>query len=94
MLRFPLKVRRHQRVVGEPCSFSILDAGGRAIRLYCDIDQLRRDVAHLWTPEEAEALAKTIARLLTQAAEQGDSGGGGAEMTKSPTRPDGQGGAG
>lgn len=69
MIRFPLRVRRHQSDAGEPSSFSITDAGGRSIRLYCDIDQLRRDVAHLWTPEDAEALAKKIARMLTDEAE-------------------------
>lgn len=43
----------------------IRDAEGRGISVHCESDPLRRDVAKLWTPEEAEALAKKIARFLT-----------------------------
>lgn len=69
MIRYPLKIRRVSSNSGEPRSFSITDAVGRSIYLYCDVDQLRRQVAHLWTPAEAERLAKTIARMLTDEAE-------------------------
>ncbi|PZU95020.1 MAG: hypothetical protein DI527_02010 [Chelatococcus sp.] len=69
MLRFPLKVRRFSGIGDEPSAFIVSDAGGRSIILHCEAQSLRREVAKLWTPEEAEALAKRIARMLTNEAE-------------------------
>lgn len=64
-LRFPLRIRRFRGVHGEVAAIIISDASGQSINLCCDPNQLRRDAAHLWPPEEAEALAKWIARAMT-----------------------------
>lgn len=69
MIKYPLSVRRFIGVTGNPAAYIISDARGRSINICCDIDQLRREVAHLWSIEEAEALAKKIARMLTDEAE-------------------------
>ncbi len=66
MLVLPLRIRRL------PSSVIITDARGRAICIYCEEAPLRRDVACLWSPSEAEALARWIARRLT---DQWDGGG-------------------
>jgi hypothetical protein len=58
-LRFPLRVKR----VGE--SFQIIDAAGRSILMYFEDDETRRSIMNRWTSAEAEALAKQIARALT-----------------------------
>jgi hypothetical protein len=64
-LALPLTIRPYRGVRGEITAYIIRDRQGRAIQIHCDEDQLRRGVAKLWSPEEAEALAKRIARLLT-----------------------------
>lgn len=59
-MKLPLKVKRS----GE--SYRIEDATGRAIYLYVEDDEFRRSAARTrWTSKEAEALAKRIARMLT-----------------------------
>lgn len=45
---------------------AIVDALERRICIYCERKELRREVAKLWSPEEAEAIAKWIARKLTE----------------------------
>lgn len=51
-------------------AYVIKDAEGRSININCEADPIRRDVAKLWSPEEAQALAKQIARLLTDSETQ------------------------
>ncbi|MCV9940890.1 hypothetical protein OIU35_31455 [Boseaceae bacterium BT-24-1] len=59
-MKLPLKVRRVHE------SYQITDAVGRGIFLYFEDDPFIRSAAkERWSPEEAEALAKRIARLLT-----------------------------
>lgn len=58
-MKLPLRITRS----GE--SVRIEDAGGRAIYLYFEDEATRRGVMKRWTSDEAEALAKRIARLLT-----------------------------
>lgn len=70
-LALPLTIKAFRGVQGEISAYIIRDRLGRSINLPCDIDQLRRDVAKLWSPEEAEALAKRIARMLTDEEEKG-----------------------
>lgn len=62
---FPLKVRRFQGIAGKTSAYLITDAKGRSINVCCEETELRREVAKLWSPEEAEAIAKWIARRLT-----------------------------
>lgn len=62
---FPLKVRRFQGVLGTTSAYMVTDAKGRSINVCCEEAELRREVAKLWSPEEAEAIAKWIARKLT-----------------------------
>lgn len=62
---FPLRVRRVTGIDGLTASVVITDARGRSIHIYCEEEPLRREVARIWTPAEATALAQRIARLLT-----------------------------
>jgi transposase len=55
----PLKIRKHAE------SVAITDALGRPIFLYFENDQTRRSAMHRYTEEEAIALARRVARLLT-----------------------------
>lgn len=64
-MRFPLRVRCFIGISGEPSAYIISDDAGRSINICCEVQPVRREVAKLWTPEEAEALAKKIARFLT-----------------------------
>lgn len=64
-LRFPIKVRRYGGILGETSAYFITDATGRSINISCDPNPLRREVAKVWSPEEAEVLAKHIARTLS-----------------------------
>lgn len=63
-LKFPLRVRRYGGD-GKVSAFLITDAAGRSINLCCEETELRREVAKLFSPEEAEELAVRIARWLT-----------------------------
>lgn len=69
-LRFPLRVYRFRGVMGHVSAIIIRDAAGRSLQIPCDPNPLRRDVARLWSPEEAEELAKAIARSLTDESER------------------------
>lgn len=62
---FPLKVRRYGGIDNKTSAFMITDARGRSINIPCEEAELRREVAKLWSPEEAEAIAVWIARKLT-----------------------------
>lgn len=64
-MELPLTIKPYRGVLGEITAYIIRDRQGRSIQIHCDEDQLRRGVAKLWSPEEAEAIAKRIARLLT-----------------------------
>lgn len=64
-MKLPLKIQAFRGVHDEIAAYIIRDALGRPISLPCDPNELRRNVAKLWSPEEAEALVKRIARMLT-----------------------------
>lgn len=64
-MHLPLKITKHIGARGQIGGYIITDALGRSIPLMCDEDAARRNAACLWSPEEAEALAKQIARALT-----------------------------
>lgn len=66
MVSLPIKIKRHVGTRGQTGGYIVTDARGRTITLMCEKDNARRDAAKLWRPEEAEALAKKIARLLTE----------------------------
>ncbi|MDO9364657.1 MAG: hypothetical protein Q7T60_17145 [Sphingopyxis sp.] len=70
-MKLPLSIKAFRGHDGQIAAYIIRDAEGRSINLPCDINQLRRDVARLWSVEEAEALAKRIARMLTDEEEKG-----------------------
>lgn len=63
-MELPLSVKRR----GE--SYQVVDAAGRVIYLYFEDMPLRRTEMKRWTSAEAEALAKKIARFLTDDAER------------------------
>ncbi|MNY76440.1 hypothetical protein D3C86_2160190 [compost metagenome] len=56
-LKFPLTVKRFRGVRGTIDACIIRDAAGRGINLPCDETEFRREVAKLFSPEEAEELA-------------------------------------
>ena len=60
-LVFPIRVRRLRDHRGELIQIVIQDALERRIILYTEKAPLRREVAKLWSPEDAEALAVHIA---------------------------------
>ncbi len=62
-MRLPLRITRS----GE--SIRIEDADGRAIYLYVEDEPSRRDLMKRWTSAEAQAIAKVIARALTDQAD-------------------------
>ncbi|AMJ62450.1 hypothetical protein AXW83_21020 [Bosea sp. PAMC 26642] len=64
-LVFPLRVRRFGGTPGSIDALLITDARGRSINIPCEEAPLRREVAKLFTPAEAEALAVHIARFLS-----------------------------
>lgn len=64
-MKFPLRISPHVGIRGEIDAYTIHDAAGRGIHLPCEGDALRRDIAKLWTPEEALAIARRLARWLT-----------------------------
>jgi hypothetical protein len=65
-MKLPLKVKRARE------SYRVEDAYGRGIFLYFEDDPFIRSAAkERWTSEEAEALAKRIARMLTDEEEKG-----------------------
>jgi hypothetical protein len=64
-LSFPLRIRRLHDHNGELVQVAIIDALDRRICFYAERRELRREVAKLWSPEDAEALAVHIARFLT-----------------------------
>jgi hypothetical protein len=65
-MKFPLRIVPFRcSIRHEISAYIIQDADGRSININCEVDPLRRDVAKLWTTEEAQALAKRIARFLT-----------------------------
>lgn len=66
-LRFPVTIRRFRNDRGEVVAIIIRDQAGQSINLPCDPSEFRRSASHLWEPGEAEALAKVIARWLTDA---------------------------
>lgn len=81
-MKLPLRIIPWRDSIRHDISaYIISDAEGRSINISCDADPIRRDVAKLWSPEEAEALAKRIARFLTD-----------AETPKEPPPPEGSGG--
>ena len=64
-LRLPLRIKRN-----ESC-YRVMDASERVLAyVYFEDDDGRRSAsaAHKWAPSEAEAIAKQIARGLTDAA--------------------------
>lgn len=69
-MRMPLKITRFRSLAHYTVSAVIIrDDSGR--RISCDENPIRRDVAKVWSLEEAEALAKLVARFLTDHAEKG-----------------------
>lgn len=60
-MEFPLKVKRGDE------SYRIVDARGRCLILHYEENELRREMTHRWTQQEAEDLAVYIARMLTSA---------------------------
>lgn len=64
-LKFPLTVQRFRGVRKTVDAVIIRDAAGRGISLPCEEAEIRREVAKLFSPAEAEELAKQIARWLT-----------------------------
>lgn len=64
-MRPPLRIRRLHGLNDKVACFQIRDALDRTISIYCEEADLRREVAKLFSPQEAEALAKWIARRLT-----------------------------
>lgn len=69
-MKLPLRIIPFRSSVRQQVSaYIIQDAAGRGINIPCEPDPVRREVAKLWSPEEAEALAKRIARFLTDDAE-------------------------
>lgn len=65
-MKFPLRIIPFRCSIRDGISaYIISDAEGRNINICCEVDPIRREVAKLWTPEEAEAIAKRIARWLT-----------------------------
>lgn len=58
-LELPLTIKKHAE------SVVITDALGRGIYLYFENDQTRRSATKRYTEEEAIALARRVARLLT-----------------------------
>ncbi len=69
-MKLPLRIIPYRSSIRQQVSaYIIQDAEGKGIQICCDHDPIRRDVAKLWSPEEAEALAKRIARFLTDEAE-------------------------
>lgn len=63
-LTYPVRVRRYGGIDGEVSAYLITDANGRSVTIPCEARALRREVAKLFSPEEAEILAKWIARRL------------------------------
>lgn len=71
ILSFPLRVRAFSTSEKDPpCAYIIKDAKDRGIHVACEAAPLRREVANLWTPDEAKELATLIARLLTDRNDQ------------------------
>ncbi len=64
-LKLPLRIRSHRGPTGTIDAYIITDAAGRSINICCEEMELRREIAKLFTPAEAEELAKRIARWLT-----------------------------
>lgn len=64
-LLFPLRVTRFHSAPGTTSAFMITDARGRSINICCEEADLRREVAKLWSPAEAEVIARWIARKMT-----------------------------
>lgn len=70
-MKLPLRIIPWRCSIRDNISaYIVSDAEGRSININCEDDPLRREVAKLWSPEEAKALAKQIARLLTDAETQ------------------------
>lgn len=67
-MRPPLHIRKLHGFGDKVACYQIRDAAERTINLYCEEAALRREVAKLFSPEEAEALAKRIARMFTDEA--------------------------
>lgn len=63
-LVFPIRVRRLRDYKGEVVQIAIEDALERRICLYVERAPLRREVAKLWSPEDAQALAVSIATFM------------------------------
>lgn len=64
-IALPLTVSRFRNSQGEVVCIIIRDAVGRSIQLSCDPSDFRRTASRVWSPEDAEALAKWIARHLS-----------------------------
>lgn len=64
-IALPLTVSRFRNSQGEVVSIIIRDAVGRSIHINCDPSDFRRTASRVWSPEDAEALAKWIARHLS-----------------------------
>ncbi|HEV7339822.1 MAG TPA: hypothetical protein VGO06_27895 [Bosea sp. (in: a-proteobacteria)] len=62
----PLTVSRFRNDQGEVVCVIIRDASGRAVHINCDPSEFRRTASRVWSPEDAEALAKWIARRLSE----------------------------
>jgi hypothetical protein len=61
----PLKIKRHAN------SLAIVDAAERAVaHVYFEQETTRRGIAKLLSPDEAEEVAKLIARTVTLAIER------------------------
>ena len=65
-ITLPLTVSRFRNDKGEVVCVIIRDASGRAIHINCDPSDFRRTASRVWSPEDAEALAKWIARRLSE----------------------------
>ncbi|MBN9440673.1 hypothetical protein [Bosea sp. (in: a-proteobacteria)] len=64
-IALPLTVSRFRNSQGEVVCIIIRDAVGRSIQLSCDASDFRRTASRVWSPEDAEQLAKWIARHLS-----------------------------
>ncbi|MGW9332308.1 hypothetical protein [Bosea sp. NPDC055594] len=65
-IALPLTVKRFRNGQGEVVCVIIRDASGRAIHINCDPSDFRRTASRVWSPEDAEALGKWIARRLSE----------------------------
>lgn len=65
-MKFPLRITAFRcSIRHEISAYVIEDAMGRGISIPCEADPIRREIAKLWSPEEAKELAQFLARWMT-----------------------------